>query len=285
MVAKNEREKIDLVLAGAGGLLPCHVGAWDGLERLANVDVVRVGGTSAGAIIAACIAHGFTPTETRDIVTRFLGGNFLDPQFWFFSGWGIHRWRKMRARLREVFPGQMGEAHIPWVAYVTDLETQEPLALRSTDPKHCTLYTADVLASTSAVPALVTVQKIDGLDGLFVDGGVSVNFGMSTFDDVPLRRTIGVRFHDTPRRRAVKNTQQWASTVIGSLARAASKTYVSRKRYADVIEVKSAGDSMDFSLTADEMRSREAEGFKAVGDWLRARNSAPAPLPLPPLTR
>jgi len=270
---RSGRETIDLVLAGAGGLLPCHLGAWNALERLAAVDIARVGGTSAGAIIAACIAHGFTPDETRTLLTRFLGGNFLDPQFWFFNGWGINRWRRMRSRLQEIFPGLMGEACIPWVAYVTDLETQSPLALRSDRKPFCDLRTADVLAATSAVPAMIAVQRIEGLPGVFVDGGVTVNFGMATFDDIPLRRTIGVRFQDKPRRRDVKNTHQWASSVIGSLARAASHTYVSRKRYADVIEVKSEGDSMDFTLSADDIAAREAEGFSAVKTWLAARRA------------
>lgn len=261
-------EEIDLVFSGSGTLLPCHIGAWKQLEE-SGAFIQRVAGTSGGGIVAAAVAIGMTPTEAIELAEKFLGGGLLDTSWWFFDRWGIHKWQKIHKLLSRHIPGKMSDVVIDLRLMVVDLETQKPVEI--TSATHPDLLIADVLAATSAIPAFVKVQSIAGLPGTFVDGGVSTNFAMGSFDDVPDRRTVGVRLVGSPSRKKIKSTSDWAKAVVGAMHDAANHSYVSKKRWADVIEVKSAGDGMDFTLTGEQVSSLYQEGIDATKAWLSSR--------------
>lgn len=258
------REPIDLVLSGSGTLLPCHIGAWQALLEH-RYEVRRVAGTSGGGIVAAAIAFGWDPDRALKLAKEFLAGGLLDSSWWFFDRWGMHKWEKIRDLLRRELPYKMGDARMELRVMVVDIETQQPVEIRSSE--HRQLHTSDVLAATSAIPAFAKVRTIPGLPGTFVDGGVATNFAMGTFDDVPGRRTVGVRLVGTPKRKKVTSTKEWAAAVIGSMHDAANKSYVSRKRWANVIPVSSKGDGMDFELSADEVHALYLEGYEAAREW------------------
>jgi len=260
---------VDLVFSGSGTLIPCHVGAWAALDK-GGAEIKRVAGTSGGGIVAAGIALGWRPDEARTLGQRFLAGGLLDPSWWFFDRWGVHKWEKLRKLFAKHLPGKMGDTKIELRVMVVDLETQRPVELTSSTHPH--LAIADVLAATSSIPAFAKVQKIKGLPGTFVDGGVSTNFAMGIFDDVPDRRTIGVRLVTSPGRKRIKNVSEWAIALVGSMHDAANRSYVSSKRWADVIEVRSKGDGMDFMLGSTEVDALYNEGESAATDWLKARS-------------
>lgn len=266
------REPIDLVLSGSGTLLPCHIGAWQALLEH-RYEIRRVAGTSGGGIVAAAIAFGWDPDRALKLSTEFLAGGLLDSSWWFFDRWGMHKWEKIREMLHKHLPYKMGDSKIELRVMVVDIETQQPVEIRSSEHRH--LAVADVLAATSAIPAFAKVRSIPGIAGTFVDGGVATNFAMGTFDDVPGRRTVGVRLVGTPKRKKVGNTKEWAAAVIGSMHDAANKSYVSRKRWANVIAVNSAGDGMDFELRADEVQARHAEGYEAAREWCEREKKTP----------
>jgi predicted acylesterase/phospholipase RssA len=267
-----QREPIDLVFSGSGTLLPCHIGAWAALRQ--ENKVFRVAGTSGGGIVAAAVAFGWTPDRALKLAKEFLAGGLLDSSWWFFDRWGVHKWDRIRDMLHKQLPHKMREACLNLRVMVVDLETQRPVEINS--DTHPDLLVADVLAATSAIPAFAKARKIPGLEGLFVDGGTSTNFAMGTFDDVPYRRTIGVRLVGTPKRRQIKSTADWAGAVVGAMHDAANKSYVSRKRWADVIEVHSAGDGMDFTLDEAQVQALYDEGYQAASEWLR-RDKEPQP--------
>lgn len=263
-------EEIDLVFSGSGTLLPCHIGAWKQLEE-SGAFIQRVAGTSGGGIVAAAVATGMTPTEALELSKKFLGGGLLDSSWWFFDRWGIHKWERIHKLLAKHIPGKMSDVVIDLRLMVVDLETQRPVEI--TSASHPDLLIADVLAATSAIPAFVKVRSIPGLKGCYVDGGVSTNFAMGSFDDVPTRRTVGVRLAGTPSRKKISSTSDWAKAVVGSMHDAANHSYVSKKKWADVIAVKSSGDGMDFTLSADQIDKLYSEGVEATKAWLSVRDA------------
>jgi len=76
----------NLVFEGGGMKGIAYVGALEALGRRGILrDIVRVGGTSAGAINASLFALGFSNSETRSFLNELDFRNFLD------DDWGVLR--------------------------------------------------------------------------------------------------------------------------------------------------------------------------------------------------
>ncbi|WP_437898356.1 patatin-like phospholipase family protein [Sorangium sp. So ce124] len=78
-------EKVNLVLEGGGAKGIALVGALSALEEDRSsgrkVEIRRLAGTSAGAIVVALRAAGYTPKELTDIITGPEIAKFTDPSF------------------------------------------------------------------------------------------------------------------------------------------------------------------------------------------------------------
>jgi NTE family protein len=98
----------NLVFEGGGVKGIAYVGALDVLERKGILpDIVRVGGTSAGAINAALVGLGYTPSEMKSILAALDFKEFLD------DSWGIVRDGK---RLLKQFGWYKGDTFRRWIA-------------------------------------------------------------------------------------------------------------------------------------------------------------------------
>ena len=76
----------NLVFEGGGVKGIAYIGAMKVIEDKGILEnVLRVGGTSAGAINATLVALGFTNDEQRGILQKLDFNNFMD------SNWGIFR--------------------------------------------------------------------------------------------------------------------------------------------------------------------------------------------------
>lgn len=257
-------EEIDLVLSGSGTLLPCHVGAYAALVD-GGFRVRRVAGTSGGSIVAAGIAHGLDGDQMLGLAKDVLGGGLLETNWFLWRGFGLHKMTRIRSLLAANFPGRMADAKIPFCAFAVDVETQSATLLsRETFPS---APVADVCAASAAIPVFFQAQRIKTAPGLYVDGGVRANFAMAVFDDVADRRTVGVRFRHTHRRRKVSDVRSYVGALMGTMIDSANHTYVSSKRYADVIEIDSKGDGMDFELSSDDVQALYDEGYDAAAMW------------------
>lgn len=268
-------EPIDLVFSGSGTLVPAHVGAYSALMD-AGFEVVRVAGTSGGAIMAAGIAAGWDTRRMMDLAHELLRDNkVLDPQasWWrpwgFLRGYGIHAFDEAHALLRRYLPGKMEDASMEWGVFVLDLETRRPVFISSRVHGH--VPTADAVLASASIPLFARMRSIPGMPGnAYVDGGAATNFGMGVWDDVPLRRTVGVRFSPgQTARRKVTSLLRFGQALAEVLIENAGRTYVSKKKYANVIEVRSDGNGLDFDLSPEEVRDRFREGEAAAKLWLK----------------
>jgi len=270
--------EVDLVLSGSGTLMPCHLGA---IARL-QVDgyrIKRIAGTSGGAIVAAGIAHGFETGEMLDLCRELLSKNkMLDLQFswwrpWrFFKGYGLHAFdvfhREISTRFNGALAGRLEDAKLEWGVFVVDLETRQPVFLHS--KRNCHVSTPDAVVASASIPIFARARKISGANGLFVDGGLATNFGFGVWDDNKKRPTIGIRFRSKSGgvRKIVNGFVGFTRALLEVVLELINRTHISSKRWAHTIEVESAGDSLDFSLTDDQITDRYQEGWDAAEVWI-----------------
>lgn len=264
-----DREEIDLVLSGSGTLLPCHVGAVAALVS-AGYDPKRFAGTSGGAIVAAALAQDMSTDEVLELCKKFLNKDLLKKNWWFFKGWGFNRHKKIEKLLSEYLKGSVLESKKPLKIVSVDMETQRTTIFSSDldlQKNHIPMATAAM--GSAAIPVFFQVVRPKTVPGTLIDGGARANFALSVWDDIPARRTIGIRFRHTHRRRPVKSTKDYLQAMIGLLVDNANHTYISKKRYVNVIDIDSKGDGMQFDLSDREVQELYDEGWRAAAAWAK----------------
>jgi predicted acylesterase/phospholipase RssA len=262
------REQVDVVVAGGASHVVALAGALATLSQ--RVDIVRVGGASAGAISAAAEAFAVSAMIQRSLMSRVLTHNYLkDQSFWPLTRYGIYAGDNLLKALKEVFGEQrMGEALIPLRIMVCDLWTRHPVVIDSMNPEHAKLHVVDVLRCSAAIPVFFKAWTLPEWRGnrLFVDGGTAANFALGMFDDIPERRTIGLRLKAEPLDdvRPVKDLASFAEAIATLVLWASDNAYISKKRFADVIQIPQLGSGLDFDLPVPLVNQRWEAGVDAV---------------------
>ena len=206
---RAERPRIGLVLSGGGARGAAHVGVIQALEEM-RIPIDAVAGTSMGAVVGGLYAAGLSGDEIdrgvpharlagpvrdraprRDLVFRrkqddrsFLARGALG----FRDGEGVVlplglvQGQKITQVLRTATlpvgdEQDFDQLPTPFRALATDLETGEPVVLRSGD-------LATVLRASMSAPGVLAPVEIDGR--LLVDGGLVDNLPVS------LAREMGV---------------------------------------------------------------------------------------------
>lgn len=258
---------IDLVFSGSGTLFPCHIGAYTAIRKQGFV-VKRVAGTSGGAVVAAAIAHGMSPEDMLSISKKLLNKKILDRQWFPWRDYGLHRADKIHKAISEILPGKMGDVAIPFGVFTVDLETGRVVFISRSEKK---VPVADAVTASMSIPFFFRAREIRGMKGYHVDGGVSANFAMGVWDDIPTRRTIGVRFrfNPNPPRKPVKSIVDFTRATMGALVDNANRTHVSRKRWQNVIQIETDGDGMNFDLSSSDVQKLYNDGYESALRYLR----------------
>lgn len=160
--------KIGLALSGGGIRGISHAGALQAMEEL-NIQPEIISGTSAGAIVGALYADGYSPIEIAEMFKNieFRHMTRLDvPEGGFFSVAPFGRF--MRKKLRAA---TFEELKIPLRVVATNFDDGIPVTFDSGN------LLKPIIASAS-IPVLFVPQKID--NKLYVDGGILKNFPVST---------------------------------------------------------------------------------------------------------
>lgn len=182
---ENERPKIGLALGGGGARGAAHVGVLRMLDRQ-GIQIDYIAGTNVGAVVGGLYAAGvsvdsiekmFTkrslmkayltvPIKVRILVIplfslpRMLGRKSLD---------GLYRGGRFKKFLNKYVPESerdLKDLKIPFGAVAFDLIDGRPETLKEGN-------LGAVLQASSATPVLRKPVRLN--DGLYVDGGVSVN--------------------------------------------------------------------------------------------------------------
>lgn len=155
---------IGLALSGGGARGLAHLGLISALNDL-GIQPSVISGVSAGAIIGALYASGYTPAQILDLAKEHAG-NSIAQLAWFrngiFSSAGLRRLLTSCIRLTD-----FSELRIPLLVIATDILSGAPVTL--SDGPIC-----DALMGSAAVPGIFNPVRYG--EYCLVDGGVMNNF-------------------------------------------------------------------------------------------------------------
>lgn len=185
------RRSIGLVLSGGGARAYAHIGVVRAL-REAGLPIDVLGGTSMGAVVAACVAMGWDDEEIEFRIRKaFVETNPLGD--YIMPVVSLVRGRRVEDRLQEHFGATLIEdLDVPFFCVSTDLITGDIRVHRSG------ALGVALRASISLPGVLPPVVAPDG--GLLVDGAVLRNFPVEILKAVHRGPIIGV---DVARRDAL----------------------------------------------------------------------------------
>lgn len=164
-------ERVPFVLSGGGARGIAHLGVLQAFNE-SGIVPSAISGTSAGALIGAFIAAGFSPMEATAILRE---------------EWRLHltRWKVLRGEwLSQRRIGEFLAAHLS-AKYFEDLKI--PLYVSATDVEHGgqLIFSSGELVppllAACAVPLIFPPVMIDGTP--YADGGLSNNLPIEPFDD------------------------------------------------------------------------------------------------------
>jgi NTE family protein len=163
--------RLGIALSGGGSRGMVHIGVLQALEENGLVPDI-ISGTSAGSIIGALYAHGYTPSEIREIAGK---QNLLRIFALKLPNTGFARHTFLRKLLEKHLPGNSFE-HVekPFHVAVTNLNTGLAEVYHSGP-------LIDFIVASSSVPIMFEPVKIGSSN--YVDGGVLMNLPASPIRD------------------------------------------------------------------------------------------------------
>ncbi|MDR0370799.1 MAG: patatin-like phospholipase family protein [Prevotellaceae bacterium] len=170
-VLTRKKYRIGVALSGGGIKGLCHAGVLKALDEY-GVRIDIISGVSAGAIVGAMYADGYTPDE---IAALFEDMSFRQMTKLQIPDGGIFRIDSFERFLKKHLRAKtFEELKIPLRMVATDLDKGESVVFM-----HGELI-PPIIASSS-VPILFSPKIINGVH--YVDGGVLKNFPVSTIRD------------------------------------------------------------------------------------------------------
>ncbi len=177
------RKAIGLVLSGGGARGYAHIGVIRAL-REAGLPFDMIGGTSIGAVIAACAAMGWDDNEIEVRIRKaFVETNPLGD--YVLPVVGLVRGRRVEERLAEHFGDTLIEdLTVPFFAVSTNLVAGEVRVHRAG-------LLRNALRASISLPGILP-PVMDGPHALLVDGAVLKNFPVDILKDMHRGPIIGV---------------------------------------------------------------------------------------------
>lgn len=171
-----------IVLSGGGARGIAHLGVLKALDEC-NIKLDAISGTSAGAIIGAFYASGYSPIEILDIITKTKFFRLLRPAL---STSGLLQIDSLGQMFHEYLTDSFESLQIPLTINATNLD----------DGKTTYFYKGELvrpMLAASCIPAIFKPIKID--HSRFVDGGMLNNLPVEPFLNTS-HKIIGV--HTNP---------------------------------------------------------------------------------------
>ena len=212
---------IGIALSGGGTRGVVHIGVLKALEENGIYPSI-ISGCSAGSIVGAMYAQGYSPSEILSIASeRSL--------LWMFSlrlptkGFAGHTF--LRKMLKRYIPiNEFAELKKPLFVAISNLNSGKT-EIKSTGPLH------DVIIASASIPVLYEPIRMEG--NWYVDGGLLMNLPVSPIRDKS-RYIIAVNL--IPRRELLSEE---VNTIAGVASRtfnlAAINTIEPELRYCDML--------------------------------------------------
>lgn len=289
---------IDGVFSGGGIKGLALIGAFEEIEKK-GFKYVRVAGTSAGSIIAAFIAAGYTSKEICDLFNELDLMNFMDQRkvnfrlpfakwlliyirMGLFKGAKLEKW--LFAKLAE--KGVRTFADIPPQSLrviASDLTNGQILVLPDDlhkygiDPN--TFSIAKALRMSCSLPYFFEPVKLKSPLGtnVVVDGGVLSNFPIWLFEQGNKKKTrpvLGIKLSQHIQglqKNKVNNAVQLFEALFETMKDAHDARYISRKIEKNVIFLQTPGfASTEFKLSEERKQELIEMGRKSASAFLKS---------------
>lgn len=187
----NEDKKIALVLGGGAAWGIAHIGVIDILTK-EGLEFDIITGTSAGAIIGAFRADGYSNAELVDEISTLSFTDFLFPSF---DGLGFFSLDRMEEYFSEKLSAEnIEDLPIDFAVSTTNIDTGEPEVFTQGP-------LAQLITASSAVP--VMFGPVEYKDYWLADGGLVDNLPVDTAKelgaDIIIAVDVGGNFRFTRR--------------------------------------------------------------------------------------
>lgn len=258
--------KIDTVFSGGGVKAFAFIGALQGLSDN-NIEVERVAGTSAGAIVAAFVAAGYDADELNELFSelklqRFLDAPFLSRQIPFtkwiylyfnmglYKGDVFEKWLYLNLAKRNVRTfGDLPEGYLKII--VSDISLGK-LVIIPDDLQRIyginphTFSVAKAVRMSASYPYLFAPQTITGADNktsLLIDGGILSNFPLWIFQNnqdnqKELRPVLGITLSDSLENivpAKINNSLDMLHALFNTMILAHDARYISKTKETNII--------------------------------------------------
>ena len=176
----EECESVGLVLSGGGAWGLAHIGVLEVLES-EGIEVDMISGTSAGAIVGALNAEGYSAAEMRAIIAELQWSDFIFPTL---NDLGFFSIERVEEELDEFLQtGRIEDLPVKFSVTVTDIDTGE--ALRYSEGPLTRL-----LAASASVPIMFAPVEYDGR--ILADGGLVDNLPVTPLEEAGMDCIIAV---------------------------------------------------------------------------------------------
>lgn len=278
---------INGVFSGGGMKGFALVGAIIEAEKL-GYEFNNVAGTSAGAIVSALLAAGYTGEEMKKILmdaprSKFLDSNFRTISFvkWLllywklglYKGQALEKWleKTLSAKGVSVF-GDLPENKLRIV--VSDVSNDRLITLPddlvkyNIDPKSFSI--ARAVRMSSSIPFVFQPARLN--KDVIVDGGILSNFPIWLFQnsEIPV---LGIKL--TPKEkfesdRKIENAVDMFGALFNTMRNAHDLQYISRKVEKNIIFIQlNNAISTDFEMSKEECEEVLKIGQKKAKEFFK----------------
>ncbi|PFG05744.1 patatin-like phospholipase family protein [Bacillus sp. es.034] len=269
---------IDGVFSGGGIKGLAMIGAYQAIEEK-GYTFKRLAGTSAGAVIAAFIAAGYSSRELLKIMGDLELKDLLDSNAiislpllkWFrvyyrlglYKGMALESWVEEKLKARGIYTfADLPPRSLRVIA--SDLSNGRLLVLPDDLEKYGipkeTFPVARAIRMSASLPYFFEPVKLRSLEGtsFMVDGGVLSNFPMWLFDRENVKKVrpvLGVKLsHDliSKPKKPIKNAIDLYGALFTTMKDAHDSRYISRKLEKNIIFIPTEGVlTTEFELTPE----------------------------------
>lgn len=266
------------VFQGGGVKGIALVGALKRIEEI-GVKFNAVGGTSAGSIVAALYAAGYTAEEMKQLLEQTAFDALLDsskiPAATFLRHRGIYRGKKIYEWMYQCLERKgvrifrdLDSKEIDLKIVASDLTNRE--LLKFDRRSYPTMKIAEAVRMSISIPLFFEPYKLG--ERLVVDGGVLSNYPLFIFDEP--EKTVGFKLIS---KTSVVPTapSSWAgylASIINTMMDAHDKEDEKQAGYQNTVHIDNAGiPTTKFDLTSIEKSLLFNNGYYAASQFLNER--------------
>ncbi len=252
-------------LSGAGTLAALHVGAVNYLWQYTRPAILA--DTSAGSIVAGCLATGMQPTEMKHVVLSADYRKLIPMNRWLapFRGY-LASTKNVRAWLLELTKGQfMEDCEIPFISICSDLQTGRVHTF--TMQQNPGMYVADAILASMSIP-----DVFPPFHGRYVDGGVLCNLGIQ-YLPATARRRLGLRVTEAQTVGPVTGFVDEQERLISMMLSASEDDELLIAKALNVPVINLPGGNLGFlnqDMSAAQKAGLYQTGYEAAQAWIES---------------